>query len=139
MLLTRNAAKSVSTCLKASRPCPWRLGSEGVVIGFVHVRHNRVLRIVWLGGGQERLEREHRRLDAQRGRPLIFEDVEADGAVCAADVGMPHLGDEAHLGSLERVGVGELDVHLRDEARRFGAFGQRRESRRGAEGRGGAG
>eukprot|EP00955_Chlamydomonas_euryale_P046384 353414-Chlamydomonas_euryale.AAC.10 len=58
------------------------------------------------------LQAQHRRLERQRRAPCVLEDVEADCAGLAAHVGVPHLGDEAHLGRLKRVAVAQLDVHL---------------------------
>lgn len=37
------------------------------------------------------LQRQQRRLERQRRAPLVFQDVQADGAVGGADVGVPHL------------------------------------------------
>jgi hypothetical protein len=41
------------------------------------------------------LQAEQRRLQRQRGAPLVFEDVQADGAVGRADVGVPDLRSAA--------------------------------------------
>lgn len=63
------------------------------------------LRVVRLRRGQQRLQAEQRGLERQRRRPLVLQDVEADGAVGGADVGVPHLGDEPHLGRHKGVQV----------------------------------
>ena len=51
--------------------------------------HYRVLRVVWLGRRQQGLEGEHGRLEGESGRPLVLEDVQTDGPVLTADVGVP--------------------------------------------------
>ena len=55
------------------------------------------LRVVGLGRGEEGLQAEQRGLQGQRGAPLVLQDVQADGPVGAAHVGVPHLAAEAHL------------------------------------------
>jgi hypothetical protein len=65
--------------------------------------------IVGVGIGQQRADREEHLGDGERGRPLVLEDVEADGAV-AVDVHVVHLGGEGDLGWLERVVGWEMDV-----------------------------
>ena len=95
-----------------------RRGSEGGEVLLILPRHHRVLRVVGLGGREQSLDRfisglcdnsEHNHfkntdLDTKKNcperhsrRPLVLQDVQADGARHARDVGVPDLGDEANL------------------------------------------
>eukprot|EP00967_Tisochrysis_lutea_P146042 scaffold275056_cov35-Tisochrysis_lutea.AAC.2 len=49
------------------------------------------------------LERNERGSNRQRWRPLILQDVQADGARLGRDVGMPHARDELHLYTGQRL------------------------------------
>lgn len=82
------------------------------------------LRVVRLRGGQQGLQAEQRSLESERRAPLVLQDVQADGPVGAAHVGVPHLAAEPHLGRHKGVLVlcahakqassagGETEFHL---------------------------
>ncbi len=68
--------------------CSWgAIGNTAAHLGVVRLR-----------GGQQSLQAEQGGLEGERGAPLVLEDVQADGPVGAAHVGVPHLAAEAHLG-----------------------------------------
>ena len=69
------------------------------------------------------MEGEEGGLERQRRAPLVLEDVQADGAVGAANVGVPDLGDETHLGRDKGVLVIQVDVHIEDAAVVGGVLG----------------
>ena len=58
------------------------------------------LRVLWCRTCEQRLQTQHGGLQRQRRAPLILQDVQADGACLAADVGVPDLqcarGDRLH-------------------------------------------
>ena len=66
-------------------------------------------RIIGVGVGEQRADGEKDLGDGERGRPLVLEDVEADGAV-AVDVSMVNFSREGDLGGLEGVVGRELNV-----------------------------
>ena len=66
-------------------------------------------RIIWVGVGQQRADREEHLGDGEGGRPLVFEDVEADIAV-AVDVHVVNFRRELNLRRLEGVVRREMDV-----------------------------
>ena len=70
-------------------------------------------RVVGVGVGEERGDGEQNFRDGECGRPLILEDVQADGSVCV-DVGMVDLGDEVAFGWPEGIVGGEVDVEEED-------------------------
>lgn len=49
------------------------------------------LRVIWLGAAEQRLQAQQCSLEGHGRAPLILEDVEADGTVGAAHIGVPHL------------------------------------------------
>ena len=53
--------------------------------------------IVWFRGGQERLDAEQHCPEGHGRRPLVLENVEADGPRHARDVRMPDFCDEPNL------------------------------------------
>ena len=59
--------------------------------------HHRVLGIVWFRSGEEGLDTEQDRPQRHRRRPLVLQDVQADGPRHARDVGMPDFCDESYL------------------------------------------
>ena len=66
-------------------------------------------RIIWVGVSQQRADGEQNLGDGEGGRPLVFEDVEADGSI-AVDVHVINFGRERDLGRLEGVVGWEMDV-----------------------------
>jgi hypothetical protein len=48
-----------------------------------------ILGIIRLGGRQQRLKRQKGRLESESWTPLVFQNVQTNGAVLAANVGMP--------------------------------------------------
>ena len=64
--------------------------------------------VIRLRGRHERLQGEEDGPEGHRGGPLVLQDVQADGARDGGDVGVPDLGQEPHLGRVERVRVGDL-------------------------------
>lgn len=88
---------------------------EQLAVRLVHVRHLRVLGIIYtcdsatktnltgLGRAHQRLQRDESRANGQGGGPLVLEDVEADGASLRRNVGVPQLGVEFHLQNLVRM------------------------------------
>ena len=87
------------------------LSEHGIVV-LVLPGHHRVLRVVRLGGRQQRLDTEQDSPQGHGGGPLVLQYVQADGARHAGDVGVPDLGDEPHLGRVERVRAGDLDLQV---------------------------
>ena len=73
-------------------------------------------RIVGVRVGQQRADRQENLGDGQSGRPLVLQDVEADGAV-GVDVRMVNFRRERDLGRLERIVGREVDVEEEDAAR----------------------
>lgn len=71
--------------------------------------------VIGVGIGEEGGDGEEDLGDGECGRPLVLEDVEADGAV-GVDVGVVDLGDEVALGRPEGVVGGEVDVEEEDSA-----------------------
>mmetsp|Transcript_5206 Transcript_5206/g.13371 ORF Transcript_5206/g.13371 Transcript_5206/m.13371 type:complete len:238 (-) Transcript_5206:196-909(-) len=94
------------------RPVLGRGLEKGEVVE-VLLGHHRVLRVGRLGRAQQRLKREERRLDRERGRPLVLENVQANRPVLGAHVRVPDLALEAHLRRLE--GVHALDLNVDHE------------------------
>ena len=70
-------------------------------------------RVIGVGVGEERGDGEQNFRDGECGRPLVLEDVQADGSVCV-DVGMVDLGDEVAFGWPEGIIGGEVDVEEED-------------------------
>ena len=68
--------------------------------------HERVVRV---GVSEERADREKHFRDSEGGRPLVLEDVEADGAI-RVDVSMVNFRCEGDLRGLEGVVRWEDDV-----------------------------
>ena len=68
--------------------------------------HERVIRV---RVSQQRADGEQHLRDGQSGRPLVFEDVQADGSVCV-DVRMVNFGREGNLRRLEGIVRREVDV-----------------------------
>ena len=66
-------------------------------------------RIIWVGVGQQRADREEHLGDGEGGRPLVFEDVEADRSI-AVDVHVINFRRERNLRGLEGVVGREVDV-----------------------------
>mgnify|MGYP006889531655 CR=1 FL=1 len=62
-----------------------------------------VLRIIRLGRAHERLQRDESCANREGRRPLILENIKADGSSLRADIRVPNLRLELHLGRLERV------------------------------------
>lgn len=73
-----------------------------------------ILWIIWLGTAEKCLQRNERGSDSERRRPLILENIEADGSGLRADIWMPYLRIELHLGWLEGVVGRDVDVHIED-------------------------
>lgn len=71
--------------------------------------------VVWFRRRHERLQREQHRSERHCCRPLVLEDVEADGASHRGDVRVPDLGDEADFGRVERIRVGNLKLQAKNE------------------------
>lgn len=58
------------------------------------------------------LQAQQRRLERQRGAPLVLQNIEADRATGTRHIGVPHARGEAHLGRDKGVLVIKLNVHL---------------------------
>ena len=87
-------------------------------VGLEQVRDFGHERVIGVGIGEERADREEHFGDGEGRRPLILEDVEADGAV-AVDVSMVNFRCEGDLGRLEGV-VGREDDVQKEDATRVG-------------------
>ena len=72
--------------------------------------HERIIRV---GVGQQRADGEKHLGDGERRRPLILEDVQANGAICI-DVRMVNFRSERHLRWLEWVVGREVNVEEED-------------------------
>lgn len=96
---------------------------ELVPILLVFGGHHCVLGVVGLGHAQQSLQGEEGSADGEGGRPLVLEDVEADGPGLGGDVGVPDLGLELHLGGFVGVLGGEDDVDLEEAALVGGVVG----------------
>ena len=83
------------------------LSEHGIVV-LVLPGHHRVLRVVRLGGRQQRLDTEQDSPQGHGSGPLVLQNIQADGARDGGDVRVPDLGQEPHLGRVERVRVGDL-------------------------------
>ena len=79
----------------------------------VEVRDLRHERIIGVGIGQERADREQHLGDGECGRPLVLEDVQANRAI-AVDVSMVNFRCERNLGRLEGIVGREMDVKEKD-------------------------
>ena len=66
-------------------------------------------RVIWVGVGQQGADGEQHLGDSEGGRPLIFEDVEADRSI-AVDVHVINFRRERNLGRLEGVVGREMNV-----------------------------
>lgn len=64
------------------------------------------MRVVGFWGTEEGLEGEECGPDGEGRRPLVLEDVQADGPRLARNVGMPNLGVELHLRGLVGILIG---------------------------------
>lgn len=73
-----------------------------------------ILRVVGFGSAQQCLQRQQGGSNRKSRRPFILEDVEADGAGLAGNVGMPDAGLELHLGRLVGILRGKLNIDLVD-------------------------
>lgn len=58
------------------------------------------------------MKREHGSLDGQRRAPLVLQDVKANGARLARNIGMPHFRQKLALWRLKRVPVWNHNVDL---------------------------
>ena len=86
------APHTIKLAIRGTRTSPLlRLLFKVPVVVDVLLRDLRVLRVLGRGALQQQLQAHERGLKAQRWRPLIFQDVEADGAGLARDVGVPDL------------------------------------------------
>lgn len=84
--------------------------------------HLCVLRIIWLWRAQQGLQGDQGSSDRQGWSPLVFEDIQANSPGLGADVWMPYLGIELHLGWFEGVLLGDDDVDLENAALVAGVF-----------------
>ena len=66
-------------------------------------------RIIWVGVGQQGADGEQNLGDGECWRPLVLEDVQADGSV-GVDVWVVDPGGEVDLGWLERIVSWEMNV-----------------------------
>ena len=80
--------------------------SPVVLVEVRDLRHERIIRV---GIGQERADREQHLGDGEGGRPLVLEDVEADGAI-RVDVSMVNFRCKGDLRGLEWIIRREDDV-----------------------------
>ena len=85
---------------------------ELINIRFVLLGHNGVLRVIGLRSAHQSLDAEQSGPDAEGRRPLVFEDVEADGTGDGTDIRVPDFCVELHLWGLVRILVRDLDVDL---------------------------
>lgn len=76
-----------------------RCGFVCFLVSFVLLGYFCILRVVGFGGTEQSLERNERSSDGKRRGPLVPQNVEADGAGLAANVGMPYFSIEFHLSS----------------------------------------
>ena len=76
-----------------------RLRVVRFAVALVLVRDHGVLGIVWFRGAQQRLQADQRSANGERRRPLILEDVEADGASLRRNILVPNPGLKLHLQS----------------------------------------
>ena len=65
--------------------------------------------VVGVGVGEQARNGEQNFRNGEGGAPLVFENVEADGAVLV-DVGVINLSHELYLRRAERVVIGELNL-----------------------------
>jgi hypothetical protein len=84
-------------------------GFELGTVAFVELRYFRNEGVVWVGVSEEGGDGEEDFGNRKCGRPLILEDVEADGAV-GIDVWVIDFGDEVALGWAEGVISREMNV-----------------------------
>ena len=75
--------------------------------------HQRIIRV---RVSEKRADGQENLGDGESGRPLILQDIEADRAI-AVDVRMVNFRREAHLGRLEWVVGGEVDVQEENASR----------------------
>ena len=66
-------------------------------------------RIVWIGISQEGADGEENLRDGESWRPLLLQDVQADGTI-GVDVGVVDSRREVELCRLERIVSGEMNV-----------------------------
>ena len=79
-------------------------------------------RVIWIGVGQQGADGEQHLRDSEGGRPLIFEDVEADRSI-AVDVHVINFRRERNLGRLEGVVGREMNVQEEHALMVWGVFG----------------
>ena len=79
------------------------------LIALENVGNLRDERVIWVGVSQERADGEEHLGDGESGRPLVFEDVEADRSI-AVDVHVINFRRERNLRRLEGVVGREVDV-----------------------------
>ena len=84
-----------------------------LLVALVGVGDFRDERVVGVGVREQRADGEEDLRDGESGRPLVLEDVEADGPI-TIDVHVVHLGGEGDLGRLEGVVGREVDVEKED-------------------------
>ena len=79
------------------------------LIALENVGNLRDERVIWVGVSQERADGEEHLGDGECGRPLVFEDVEADRSI-AVDVHVINFRRERNLRRLEGIVGREVDV-----------------------------
>ena len=79
-------------------------------------------RVIWIGVGQQGADGEQHLRDSEGGRPLIFEDVEADRSI-AVDVHVINFRRERNLGRLEGVVRREMNVQEEHALMVWGVLG----------------
>ena len=84
-----------------------------VLIALIDVSDLGDERVIRIRVRQQRADREEDLGDGESGRPLVFQDVKADGAI-AVDVHMVNFRGEGDLGRLERIVGREVDVQEED-------------------------
>ena len=83
-------------------------------VSLVLTGHLRVLRIIGLRRAEQRLQGNERCPDRQRRGPLVLQDVEADRTGLRANIRMPDLSVELHLGRLERIIRRDGNINVED-------------------------
>lgn len=85
----------------------------------VHFGHFGVLRVAWFRAAHQGLQAQQGRLDSEGGRPLIFENVEADGSRLRRDIRVPDFGIKFHFRGFDCERVERYHVRRQSRGVRF--------------------
>ena len=114
----RGPKRSLLTLTRSHGVLASPLAGRGLILGAVSLvdvsdlGHERVIRV---SVSQQGADGEEHLRDGERGRPLILQDVQANGTV-RVDIGVVDSSCEVNLGRLEGVIGGEVDVEEVDTA-----------------------